>query len=137
MIRSAARPVVKRFPAHISRATIATRYHLAPVYIPSAVGLNATRSFSTALPRYASLTTKPTDVKAGKGTEGSHKSKFPRSLPLLPRLTFFTEDVTATISEESTDVPSVVKGDWVLFHPVYSPSELKAVEVSSIAFYSR
>jgi hypothetical protein len=23
-----------------------------------------------------------------------------------------------------------IKGDWVLFHPVYSPEELKAVEVS-------
>ncbi|KAF9046402.1 alternative oxidase-domain-containing protein [Panaeolus papilionaceus] len=26
-------------------------------------------------------------------------------------------------------VPDMVRGDWVLFHPVYSPSELKAVEV--------
>lgn len=27
-------------------------------------------------------------------------------------------------------VPEMVRGDWVLFHPVYSPAELKAVEVS-------
>ncbi|KAJ7140091.1 AOX, alternative oxidase mitochondrial precursor [Mycena crocata] len=26
-------------------------------------------------------------------------------------------------------VPTMVRGDWVLFHPVYSPEELKAVEV--------
>lgn len=26
----------------------------------------------------------------------------------------------------------VLKGDWVLFHPVYTPEELKAVEVSSM-----
>lgn len=29
-------------------------------------------------------------------------------------------------------VPGLVRGDWVLFHPVYSPEELRAVEVSSI-----
>ena len=27
-------------------------------------------------------------------------------------------------------VPPPVRGDWVLFHPVYTPDELKAVEVS-------
>ncbi|KAG6866304.1 hypothetical protein C0991_006400 [Blastosporella zonata] len=26
-------------------------------------------------------------------------------------------------------VPTMVRGDWVLFHPVYKPEELKAVEV--------
>ena len=25
----------------------------------------------------------------------------------------------------------MVRGDWVLFHPVYTPDELKAVEVSA------
>ena len=39
------------------------------------------------------------------------------------------EDVTATV-EDGTGVPSVLKGDWVLFHPVYSADELHAVEVS-------
>lgn len=29
-------------------------------------------------------------------------------------------------------VPEMVRGDWVLFHPVYSPDELKAVEVGSL-----
>lgn len=29
-------------------------------------------------------------------------------------------------------VPTMVRGDWVLFHPVYTPEELKAVEVSFI-----
>lgn len=27
-------------------------------------------------------------------------------------------------------VPSTVRGDWVLFHPVYTQEELKAVEVN-------
>jgi len=26
-------------------------------------------------------------------------------------------------------VPTMVRGDWVLFHPVYTPEELRAVEV--------
>ena len=26
-------------------------------------------------------------------------------------------------------VPSTIRGDWVLFHPVYTQEELKAVEV--------
>lgn len=29
-------------------------------------------------------------------------------------------------------VPTMVRGDWVLFHPVYSPEELKAVQVCQI-----
>jgi len=29
-------------------------------------------------------------------------------------------------------VPTMVRGDWVLFHPVYTPEELKAVEVSAL-----
>jgi hypothetical protein len=29
-------------------------------------------------------------------------------------------------------VPTMVRGDWVLFHPVYTPEELKAVEVHSL-----
>ena len=26
-------------------------------------------------------------------------------------------------------VPTMVRGDWVLFHPVYTPEELRSVEV--------
>ena len=29
--------------------------------------------------------------------------------------------------------PAVVKGDWVLFHPVYTPEELRAVKVRDIS----
>lgn len=32
-------------------------------------------------------------------------------------------------------VPTMVRGDWVLFHPVYTPEELKAVDVSSFVFF--
>jgi hypothetical protein len=40
---------------------------------------------------------------------------------------------TAGLSEQTHELPpasSILKGDWVLFHPVYTPEELKAVEVS-------
>jgi len=33
-------------------------------------------------------------------------------------------------------LPTIVRGDWVLFHPVYSPEELKAVEVLRSPTYS-
>lgn len=32
-------------------------------------------------------------------------------------------------AEKTTAVPPAVHGDWVLFHPVYTPEELRAVEV--------
>lgn len=31
-------------------------------------------------------------------------------------------------------VPTMVRGDWVLFHPVYTQEELKAVEVRNSSF---
>ena len=44
------------------------------------------------------------------------------------------EIVNATAA--TTSVPSEVKGDWVLFHPVYSQEELRSVEVSLEIFDS-
>jgi hypothetical protein len=34
-----------------------------------------------------------------------------------------------TKPDEVSTVPTMVRGDWVLFHPVYTPEELKDVEV--------
>lgn len=50
---------------------------------------------------------------------------------------FWAEDSPASqVSEALTKegnvtaaAPAVVNGDWVLFHPVYTPQELQAVEV--------
>ncbi|KAF9565682.1 alternative oxidase [Agrocybe pediades] len=39
------------------------------------------------------------------------------------------ENSQLTKHDAVSTVPDMVRGDWVLFHPVYSPSELKAVEV--------
>lgn len=42
-------------------------------------------------------------------------------------------DVTASapqLADKATEVgPPLIRGDWVLFHPVYTPEELRAVEV--------
>ncbi|KAF5315070.1 hypothetical protein D9619_007299 [Psilocybe cf. subviscida] len=34
-----------------------------------------------------------------------------------------------TTPDAVSTIPEMVRGDWVLFHPVYSPAEIKAVEV--------
>lgn len=53
----------------------------------------------------------------------------------MKRPIYITEDV-ATQSQESLTTPDVVSttppmvhGDWVLFHPVYTSAELRAVQV--------
>ncbi|EAU88999.2 alternative oxidase [Coprinopsis cinerea okayama7 len=62
----------------------------------------------------AGATTKPSD-----GTATSKETSQGRKSPGSP---LTTESAVST-------VPTMVRGDWVLFHPVYSPAELKAVEV--------
>ncbi|KAG2155775.1 AOX, alternative oxidase mitochondrial precursor [Suillus bovinus] len=73
-------------------------------------------------PNNNSLTGKKINEESVTGTEGLHFSN--------P----FAEDSAAskqglTAPDVSTSPPTIVRGDWVLFHPVYSQEELKAVEV--------
>ncbi|EIN12586.1 alternative oxidase [Punctularia strigosozonata HHB-11173 SS5] len=42
------------------------------------------------------------------------------------------QDLALTKPDAVSTVPSKIKGDWVLFHPVYTPEELKAVEVINL-----
>ncbi|THH16546.1 hypothetical protein EW146_g4094 [Bondarzewia mesenterica] len=81
--------------------------HAAPI-----IALSARRSFTAGVPRLDDLTAKKTNEGAFAGTEGHHSKD--RSPP------------TKEIIQPPGEVE--VKGDWVLFHPVYSPEELKAVE---------
>ena len=39
-----------------------------------------------------------------------------------------------TKTDGVSTVPTMVRGDWVLFHPVYTPKEMRAVEVRTIAY---
>ncbi|KAL4250076.1 Alternative oxidase [Abortiporus biennis] len=96
-----------------------TRYR-ATALSPSLSYLAARRSFSSTIPSYQpSLTKKPVDEKATVGTEGPHKQDMP---PASSGSALTKDDAVSTI-------PTMVKGDWVLFHPVYTPQELKSVEV--------
>jgi hypothetical protein len=38
-------------------------------------------------------------------------------------------NASLTKADAVSTVPTMVRGDWVLFHPVYTPEEMKAVEV--------
>lgn len=78
------------------------------------------RLVSTSSPRRKDgdlLVDKRTHKEATAATS-PHKQEIPGSP--VPSLT--THDAVSTL-------PVLVRGDWVLFHPVYSPEELKAVEV--------
>jgi len=79
----------------------------------------ARRGFASTLPSYRpALASKSTHEKAAAGSEGPHKKDAaPPAAGILTK-----QDHVSTI-------PTMVKGDWVLFHPVYSPEELHSVEV--------
>ncbi|TDL23185.1 AOX, alternative oxidase mitochondrial precursor [Rickenella mellea] len=71
-----------------------------------------TRAFATNASRWNNLKSRGTNEEAAKGAEGLHRAD------------------TSSVSVKWTMEPTTeVKGDWVLFHPVYSAEELKAVEV--------
>jgi len=89
------------------RSLPASRGLLAPSLVASR------RTFIAGLPRLNSLTTKKTDEKSSPGTEGPHRHD---------------QGQGASSGEVSKSAPEV-KGDWVLFHPVYTPEELHSVEV--------
>ncbi|KAF8964210.1 mitochondrial alternative oxidase [Flammula alnicola] len=62
-----------------------------------------------------------TDKTEHREATSPHKQELPgSSAPETSHLT--KHDAVST-------VPEMVRGDWVLFHPVYSPDELRAVEV--------
>lgn len=46
---------------------------------------------------------------------------------------YITEDKQSALTQTDavSTVPQDVRGDWVLFHPVYSEEEMKSVEVRS------
>ncbi|KAJ3568113.1 hypothetical protein NP233_g5925 [Leucocoprinus birnbaumii] len=81
-----------------------------------------------------------TDATAHQKATGPHYRMFPPPPILNNDLKESPED-RATPAKPGVDpseltkpsaastVPTMVRGDWVLFHPVYSPEELKAVQV--------
>lgn len=75
------------------------------------------RSFSSGLPRRATLATSAHEAAQAS----SHKDKGQEP--------FKDEKKNALTTPGATSTVPMVRGDWVLFHPVYSPEELKAVDV--------
>ncbi|GLB38455.1 putative alternative oxidase [Lyophyllum shimeji] len=74
------------------------------------------RSFMTSGIRRDALTDKPAQTTS----VGPHRHDQPGAASQASQLT--RADAVST-------VPTMVRGDWVLFHPVYTPDELRAVEV--------
>ncbi|EPT05245.1 hypothetical protein FOMPIDRAFT_1139333 [Fomitopsis schrenkii] len=75
----------------------------------------ARRTFTSGIPVLNALTGKKASEPASKGVEGLHRRD--------------TTPAPPAKQEDSAGVPSVVKGDWVLFHPVYTPDELRSVDI--------
>ena len=74
------------------------------------------------------------------GVEGLHQRTYAPIVAPLYQLTPYTspcpDDSKAVSvpdpSNKPLGQPPVLKGDWVLFHPVYTPEELRAVEVGDV-----
>jgi len=79
-----------------------------------AIAAASRRTFTRSAPSMmAALTSKPIDSKSAVGTEGPHRKDMP----------------PAALASQGASEVQEVRGDWVLFHPVYTPDELRAVEV--------
>lgn len=89
------------------------------------------RQLSTSLLCRNSLSTKQSHQEA---TASHKRGYFYQLLACLIHLVT-PEELPASSSSPLTKhdavstIPDMVRGDWVLFHPVYQPAELKAVEV--------
>jgi hypothetical protein len=80
-----------------------------------------------------------TSPRARAGAGPPHKREHHSSVRFTPYseliavIVLFIEDrsgTSLTTPDAVSTVPTVIHGDWVLFHPVYSEEEVKAVEVS-------
>ncbi|KAG8955889.1 hypothetical protein FRC04_006336 [Tulasnella sp. 424] len=80
------------------------------------------RSFSI-VPRWSAPALKADDA-AGKGSEGVHpKDEKPGNIVSHPK------DTLMPTKSDDTSALTSITGDWVLFHPVYTPEEVNAVKV--------
>ncbi|GJE98288.1 alternative oxidase [Phanerochaete sordida] len=84
------------------------------------------RAFSTSTPSRNALSAKPTDEKAVQGTEGLHRRDLAPQHPAAVEEALTHPDA---VSPDAVKQAPLIRGDWVLFHPVYSDEELKAVKV--------
>ena len=77
------------------------------------------------------------------GVEGLHqrvllsflRHPFPHGIDVFPCAADDNKTVPTPPPDQAHELlpaSSVIRGDWVLFHPVYTPEELKAVEVGGV-----
>jgi len=90
-------------------------YRAAVLHVVPAPCLGASRTFMTSAARSIALTSKRTQETWKE--EGSSKPSGTNSSQAL------------TKPDGVSTVPTMVRGDWVLFHPVYTPEELRSVQV--------
>ncbi|KAG9019876.1 hypothetical protein FRB90_000006 [Tulasnella sp. 427] len=88
------------------------------------------RSFSV-IPRWSAPALKADDA-AGKGSEGVHPKGevFPSGgYEKAGNIVSHPSDNLIPVKSDNTSALTSVTGDWVLFHPVYTPEEVNAVKV--------
>lgn len=100
---------------------------------PSLLGAQR-RAFMRGVPAWNNLTSKRTDEEISVGTEGPHNRTqllYGLNVSIIDRLDLVDRVSSTPVQLGQTDskLPDEIKGDWVLFHPVYSPAELHSVEV--------
>lgn len=90
-----------------------------PLLVPVA------RRQMTTGPAIDKLSSKGTQDPLHKGVEGPHISACCYHTGM-----YSTHNDAGDLLPSPTPPTQHIKGDWVLFHPVYTPDELKAVKVS-------
>ncbi|KAN0087446.1 Alternative oxidase domain containing protein [Tylopilus felleus] len=101
----------------VRRRPLSFRPALRCAYLGTPLVPRLTGCFHTGTTDYNSLAKKRPSEQADVGTEGFHKKDTKTSQSLL------------TEPDAVSTVPQDVRGDWVLFHPVYSQEEMKSVEI--------
>lgn len=105
---------------------------------PCLLGASRCRTFVTSHARSTTLAGKRVQGEAAKDA-----STLQRESDSHLRFELWSDDRSAeqavpqalTKQDGVSTVPTMVRGDWVLFHPVYTAEELKSVEVSSKYLY--
>ncbi|KAG6376958.1 alternative oxidase [Boletus reticuloceps] len=107
--------IARRHPLIIRPALIRCTYPCAPdLYLPRFAG-----RFHSGTTDHNSLAKKRLNEQADIGTEGFH-TKDKKALSSV---------LTQADAVSTVPVPQDLRGDWVLFHPVYSEEEMKSVEI--------
>ena len=117
-------------------STMARALPLHRAFLNPCLATAARRSLSSSGPRRNVLKGQKTNEKSamGPGAETLHISElstFSYDCISVPNTHVLSEDMPPQTAAPVSAVPQPadIHGDWVLFHPVYTPEELRSVEV--------